>query len=115
LAQKGYVMVAQDISQRVLASLADKAILSRLSIQTEYSNAPDPKSVKKYGAVVYTRVLHFLDREAAVHVVNTLQDNTEDGGYHALVIFTAGTNPQKSPGTINPYYPTEQEFTDLYA
>jgi hypothetical protein len=34
---------------------------------------------KKYGGVVYTRVLHFLERDAAVRSLTTLQDNTEVG------------------------------------
>jgi tellurite methyltransferase len=115
LAQKGYEVVAQDISQRVLESLTSEAASLGVSVETECSAIPELILDKKYGGVVYTRVLHFLERDEAVRAVTTLQNNTEDGGYHALVIFTAGTDPQKSPGTTAPYYPTEGEFMDLYA
>lgn len=108
-------MVAQDISQRVLDSLIVEAASLGVSVITECSEAPMLLVDKMYGGVVYTRVLHFLERDAAVRAVSTLQDNTEVGGYHALVIFTAGTDPQKSPGTIDPFFPTEEEFMNLYA
>ena len=115
LAEQGFDVTAQDVSQVGLGKLNKVAQEKGLNIQTEVKDIQTLNLVQNYDVFVCTYVLHHLPRENAVAQVKQMQDHTNNDGLNTIATFTEnGDFYRNNPDTEN-FYPKEGELKGLYA
>lgn len=112
LAEAGYAVEAQDVSDAMISRFRDVMREKRVDIPVTDSAAHEHMHARSYQAFVCTYVLHFMSPEDALRVIATIRTHTVAGGYAAFEIFTANSGTYMEPGC---YYPKSEDFLALFA
>lgn len=114
LAEQGFDVTAQDISEVGLGKLNKTAKEKGLNIQTEVKDIRTLSPDHNFDVFVCTYVLHHLSRQDALVLIKKMQEHTNADGLNTITTFTEnGDFYRNDPGTTN-FYPKEGELKDLY-
>ena len=115
LAEQGFEVTAQDISQVGVEKLNKAAQEKGLNIQAEVKDIRTLDTDQHYDVFVCTYVLHHLSREDAISLIKQMQEHTNEDGLNTITTFTEnGDFYRNNPDTDN-FYPKEGELRELYA
>lgn len=115
LAEHGFDVTAQDISQIGVEKLTNTAQEKGLNIQAEVKDIRTLNPDRNYDVFVCAHVLHHLSREDAISLIRQMQEHTNADGLNTITTFTEnGDFYQNNPNTEN-FYPKESELKELYA
>ncbi len=74
-------------------------------------NVLDFKFEPKYDLIVGTGILHFLEKENALKLIEQMKENTLIGGYHFLICMSA----EESFSNETHFYPNKELLNKLYS
>lgn len=115
LAEKGFEVTAQDISQVGVEKINKAAKEAGLHIQTEVKDIRTVNPDKNYDIFVCTYVLQHLSKEEATLLIRQMQAHTNENGLNSIAAFTQnGDFYRNEPDTEN-FFPKEGELKELYA
>ena len=75
-------------------------------------NIRDFEFKEKYDLIITSMVLHFFDKETAKGIINKIQENISDKGYHFIMGMSNEDNFAKEKP--DNFYPTLNELKELY-
>ena len=115
LAQNGFEVTAQDISEIGIDKMKKLAQEKGLAIKTEIRDSRTFDLARDYDIMICTFMLHHFSREEALGLIKHIQDHTNSEGLNAISAFTTnGDFYRNNPGTKN-FYPGINELRELYA
>ena len=114
LAEQGFDITTQDISQVGVEKLTKAAQEKGLKVQAEVKDIRTLSHDRNYDVFVCTYVLHHLSREDALELIKQIQEHTNEEGLNTITTFTEnGDFYRNNPDTEN-FYPKEGELRKLY-
>ncbi len=115
LAQSGFEVTAQDISEVGIDKINKQAREKGLHIQTKVSDSRTLNLDQGFDVLISTFMLHHLSREEALRVINQLQEHTNIEGLNVITAFTKNGDFYRNNSETNNFYPAENELRELYA
>lgn len=115
LAEQGFDVTAQDISEVGLEKLKALAEEKGFKIKTEVKDITESHSTRNYDVHVCTYVLHHLPREVALSIIRQMKNHTLEGGLNAISTFTQRGDFFKDNPDTPDFYPKTLELKKLYA
>lgn len=115
LANHGFKVKAQDISEVGLNKLSKIATEKKLDIQTEIKNINDLKLTDNFDVLVCTFVLHNLSRENALQIIEEMKNHTNPEGLNVITAFTKNGDFYNRPSEKENFYLDGGELKNLYA
>lgn len=114
LARKGNEVEVRDISKVAIDKILEISQKEDLGIVGLNVDSRD-KFDKNYDVIITTYMLHHLDTDDALAVLQNMKENTKNGGYNVVTTFTKeGDFYKKNTGTKY-YYPELGELRNIYS
>lgn len=114
LAEHGFLVKAQDISEVGVEKIRKQAQERNLIIETEVSDLRTMTLDKSFDIIMCTFVLHHLSLDEAQRLIQQMRLRTNPGGLNAIATFTDnGDFYRKNPDSDN-FYPSENKLKDFY-
>ena len=114
LAQNGFEVTAQDISEIGVGKIKRQATEKRLVIQTEVGDSRTLNLDRDFDIIVSTFMLHHLSREVALSLIKHIQEHTKAEGLNAVTVFTKNGDFYRNNPEANNFYADENELRELY-
>jgi tellurite methyltransferase len=115
LAENGFDVTAQDLSQVGIEKLRKSAEEKGLDVHTEIGDMQSFPIDKDYDVLISTNVLHHLPKQDALNLIKRMQLNTKLGGLNTIVTFTDKGDFYSSNPNTKKFFPKEGELKDLYS
>ncbi len=115
LAEKGFDVTAIDISIAGIRKLERLAEEKKFSIKGKIQDMRNFDFQTEFDLIVAHGSLHLIEREHWLSLIRKIQDNTKDGGYNVVVVFTDTLPP---PEDLKPFHIGifwEGELFDFYS
>ena len=95
LAKNGFDVTAIDISKEAVRKLKEFALKEGVKINILTEDIINFEFKEKYDMIISTATLHFLRKEDIDKVINSIKENTKEGGLNVITVFTT-ENPNKN-------------------
>ena len=114
LAKKGFVVTAIDLSQVGLNKIKAAAEIERLQLKTCVADIEHYQHQDKFAAHLFSFVLHHLNTENAIRVLETAKRQTLPGGIHVIATFANQGGLYERAKKSGRFYPSVETLEKLY-
>ena len=115
LASRGFQVTAIDISNQGIANLQDKAKELGVTINAQVKDIENFKIESDFDVFISTYVFHHLRRPNVAQLIQSMQDHTKTGGFHAIAAFTKDGDFYRNDPETDKFYLNPGELQKLYA